>query len=133
VKLSGQAGDEDRLALAEAELADRIAAGGDLPELPDGEGAGLLGRGRIERALERRAKGEPLSLSEEDQGPLRLYLDRVEVPQERYDELARDRARAAQRRVLESGRIDASRVELADPGGGAPGVRFRFDAIPVSE
>jgi len=133
VRLSGQAGDEDRLALAEAELADRIAAGGDLPKLPDGEGAGLLGRGRIERALEKRAEGEPLSLSEEDQGPLRRYLERVEVPQERYHELARERARAAQRATLESGRIGASRVELADPGRGAPGVRFRFDAIPISD
>jgi hypothetical protein len=133
VKLAGQAGDEDRRALAEAELADRFAAGGDFPELPDGEGAGLLGRGRIKGALEKRTEGEPLSLSEEDQVHLRRYLAQVEVPDERYDELARDRARAVQRVILETERIDASRVELADPGRGTPGVAFGFDAIPLPD
>jgi len=133
VKLAGQAGDEDRPFLAEAELADQLAAGGDFPELPDGQGAGLLGRGRIKGALEKRAEGKPLSLSEEDRGHLRRYLDQVEVPDERYDELARDRARAAQRAILETERVDASRVELADPGRGSPGVHFSFDAIPIPD
>jgi hypothetical protein len=133
VKLAGQAGDEDRPFLAEAELADQLAAGGDLPELPDGQGAGLLGRGRIKGALGKRAEGKPLSLSEEDRAHLRLYLAQVEVPDERYDELARDRARAAQRAILATERVDASRVELADPGRGAPGVDFSFDAIPIPD
>ncbi len=133
VKLTGLAGDEDRLFLAEAELADRVAAGGDLPELPEGEGAGLLERGRIKGALKKRAKGEPLSLSDDDQVHLRRYLARVEVPDERYDELARDRARVVQRVILETERIDASRVELADPGRGTPGVDFGFDAIPLPD
>jgi hypothetical protein len=133
VKLSGQAGEEDRPFLAEAELADRIAAGGDLPEVPDGEGAGLLGRGRIKGALEKRAKGEPLSLSDEDQVHLRHYLAQVEVPDERYDGLARDRARKTQRYLLATERIDASRIELSDPRRGPPGVHFGFDAIPVTD
>lgn len=133
VKLAGQAGDEDRPFLAEAELADRIAAGGDLPELPDEQGAGLLGRGRIKGALEKRAEGKPLSLSEEDRVHLRRYLAQVEVPDERYDELARDRARAVQRVVLATERVDASRIELADSGRGAPGVDFSFDAIPIPD
>jgi hypothetical protein len=133
VKLTGLAGDEDRPFLAEAELADQIAAGGDLPELPDGEGAGLLERGRIKGALKKRAEGEPLSLSKGNQVHLRRYLAQVEVPDERYDELGRDRARAAQRAILRTERIDASRVELADPGRGTPGVGFGFDAIPVRD
>jgi hypothetical protein len=133
VKLAGQAGDEDRPFLAEAELADQLASGGDLPELPDGQGAGLLGRGRIKGALEKRAEGKPLSLSEEDQVHLRRYLAQVEVPDERYRELARDRARAAQRHILATERVDASRVELADPGRGSPGVDFSFDAIPIPD
>jgi len=133
VKLAGQAGDEDRPFLAEAELADQLAAGGDFPELPDGQGAGLLARGRIKGALEKRAAGEPLSLSEEDQVHLRRYLAEVEVPDERYDELARDRGRAVQRFILATERIDASRVELDDPGRGSPGVHFSFDAIPVPD
>ena len=133
VKLSGQAGDEDRLFLAEAELADRIAAGGDLPELPDDQAAGLLGRGRIKRALEKRAESQTLSLSEEDQVHLRRYLAQVEVPDERYHDLARDRARAAQRHILATERVDASRVELTDPGRGTPGVDFTFDAIPLPD
>ena len=57
----------------------------------------------------------------------------MEVPDERYDELARDRARAVQRIILETERIDASRIELADPGRGAPGVDFGFDAIPLPD
>ena len=133
VKLSGRAGDEDRPFLAEAELADRIAAGGDLPELPEGQSAGLLGRGRIKSALEKRAQGEPVSLSKEDQAQLRRYLSQVEVPDERYRRLARDRARAAQRYILGTERVDPSRVELTDPGRGAPGVRFSFDAIPLPD
>jgi hypothetical protein len=133
VKLAGQAGEEDLPFLAEAELADQIAAGGDLPELPDGQGAGLLGRGRIKGALEKRAKGEPLSLSEEDQAHLRRYLAQVEVSDERYDELARERSRATQRYILGTERIDASRVELSDPRRGPPGVDFSFDAIPVPD
>jgi hypothetical protein len=133
VKLAGQAGDEDRPFLAEAELAEQLAAGGDFPELPDGQGAGLLGRGRIKGALEKRAEGQPLSLSEEDRGHLRSYLAQVEVPDGRYDELARDRARAVQRFILATERIDASRVELGDPGRGSPGVGFSFDAIPPPE
>jgi hypothetical protein len=64
---------------------------------------------------------------------LRRYLAQVEVPGERYDELARARARAAQRVILETERIDASRVELADPGRGTPGVSFNFDAIPLPD
>jgi hypothetical protein len=131
VKLSGRAGDEDRLFLAEEELADRIAAGSDLPELGDEQGAGFLGRGRIRRALRRRAEGKSLSLSEEDQVSLRRYAAQVEVPDERYQGLARDRARAAQRYILGTGRIDASRVELTDPGRGAPGVHFSFNSIPL--
>jgi hypothetical protein len=133
VTLTGLAGDEDRPFLAEAELADRIAAGGDLPELPEGEGAGLLERGRIKGALKKRAEGEPISLSKDDEVHLRRYLAQVEVPDERYDELGRDRARAAQRAILETERIDASRVELADPDRGTPGVDFGFEAIAVRD
>ena len=44
-----------------------------------------------------------------------------------------DRARAVQRFILARERIDASRVELADPGRGDPGVKFSFDAIPVPD
>jgi hypothetical protein len=133
VKLSGQAGDEDRLFLAEGELADRIAAGGDLPELRDDQGAGFLGRGRIKRALQKRAEGKPSSLSQEDQASLRRYVAQVEVPDERYRRLGRDRGRAAQRYILGTGRVDASRVELTDPGRGAPGVHFSFDTIPFPD
>jgi hypothetical protein len=133
VKLAGQAGDQDRPFLAEAELAERIAAGGDLPELPEDQAAGFLARGRIKGALGKRAEGEPLSLSEEDRGHLRRYLEQVDVPDQRYDDLARDRARAVQRFILATERIDASRVELADPGRGEPGVKFSFDAVPVPD
>jgi len=45
----------------------------------------------------------------------------------------RARARAAQRYILGTERVDASRIELTDSRRGPPGIDFTFDAIPLPD
>jgi hypothetical protein len=128
--LAGRAGPDDREPLAEQLLAERVAAGGDLPELGDDDAPGFVARRRIRSALGKRAAGEQARLSPEDRAGLERYLEAVEVPGERYDALARARAEGVRAALLATERVDAARIELAgghDPG--APGVVLSFTAL----
>ena len=89
--LVGHAGPEDRLALAERILIERVAADSGLPSLED---AGFFARRRVQGALEERGRGEAGALEPEDQALLARYLEATEVPAERYADLARRRAEA---------------------------------------
>jgi hypothetical protein len=112
--LRGRAGAEDRLALAEQILVERVAAGDGLPDLDD---AGFLARRRVQSALAERRRGEPSSLEPEDEALLARYLEATAVPPERYVDLARRRAESV--RDLLAASIPAERlgVETASDAG----------------
>jgi outer membrane protein OmpA-like peptidoglycan-associated protein len=89
--LVGHAGSDDRLALAERILIERVAADRGLPALDD---AGFFARRRVQGALGERGRGEAGALEPEDQALLARYLEATDVPAERYTDLARRRAEA---------------------------------------
>lgn len=120
IALTGSAGEADLPALQRAELTERVAAGGDLPDIEDG--AGLIGRQQIKGALKKRAKGEAGTLSPENGAHLQRYFEATDVPDERYANLARARATSLQDWLVEKQGIEAGRVridektERGDPG-----------------
>jgi hypothetical protein len=129
--LAGRAGDEDRDLLAEQLLAERVAAGDDLPELTDDDAPGFLARRRIRRALRKRAQGEEASLSDEDRAGLRRYVEATEVSGERYDALAQARADRVRASLLATERVDAARIALVEVSeSGDPGVVLGFTSLP---
>jgi len=89
--LVGHAGADDRPALAEQILIERIAADRGLPELED---AGFFARRRVQSALAERGRGEAGALEPEDEALLARYRDATEVPAARYADLSRRRAEA---------------------------------------
>lgn len=129
VRLTGTTGDEDVPFLAEEELADRVAAGGDLPELRDDQQAGLFARGRIKGALKKRAKGEPIDLKEEDMVFLRRYVATVSVPEARHAALANARAERTRKYLLATQAVEETRISIDPPGRGQPGVEFAFGSV----
>lgn len=110
--LVGHAGPDDRLALAERILIERIAADRGLPALED---AGFFARRRVQGALEDRGRGEAGALEPEDQALLARYLDATDVPAERYTDLARRRAEAV-RDVLATAHALAPARVVAEAG-----------------
>lgn len=120
VELSGTTGEADRPGLAEAVLTEGIVNGEDLPDL---EESGFLARRRVAGALRDRAEGKPGELSEEDDALLRRYLESVDVPAERWEELARRRADAVRVALIEEHAIEESRITVVGPSSsGEPGV-----------
>jgi hypothetical protein len=113
--LVGHAGPDDRLALAERVLIERVAADQDLPELSD---AGFFARRRVRGALEARGRGEPGALEPEDQALFARYLEATPVPDERYTDLAKRRAEALRDVFAAAHGIAAAR--LAPEGSPAP-------------
>jgi hypothetical protein len=117
--LVGHAGPDDRLALAERILIERVAADQGLPSLED---AGFFARRRVQGALEDRGRGEAGALEPEDQALLGRYLEATTVPAERYTDLARRRAEAVRDVLATSHRLAPARlvveagVEPAAPG-----------------
>ena len=110
--LVGHAGPDDRLALAERILIERIAADRGLPALDD---AGFFARRRVQGALEERGRGEAGALEPEDQALLARYLEATDVPAERYTDLARRRAEAV-RDVLATAHALAPPRVVAEAG-----------------
>ena len=126
VRLSGVAADADRDGLAERMLVERIAAGGDLPEIED---TGFLARRRVRGALAKRGAGEEAALGEEDAALLARYVAATFVPPERFDALARERAQAVSALLVTGHDLAAEHVLVADETPrGDPGVRIRFEA-----
>jgi hypothetical protein len=117
--LRGRAGPEDRDPLAEALLAERVAAGEDLPEVPN---ASSSARRRVADALAERGRGEPGALDPEGAAVLRRMVEAVDVPAAHLAALAARRAEWAREASLAAG-IDAARATLAEPEvPAAPGV-----------
>jgi hypothetical protein len=118
--LRGQAGKADRLALAEALLVERAAAGEELPEL---ESAGWSDRRHMRAMLAARNQNENLERDAEDAALWARYVEATQVPPERFDALARRRAELAAERLRRAAELDPAqvRVENADSRG-KPGV-----------
>jgi hypothetical protein len=124
----GTSGPAERDAVAERILRERAVAGEGLPEIEDG--AGLLARGRIQRALKRRAEGRPGELSEDDEAFLRRYVAATPVPEARYDALARARAVRTRDYMLQVQEFPPERIRVSDERReNDPGVVFEFQAI----
>lgn len=114
--LVGRAGPEDRLALAERILVERVAADRGLPELED---AGFFARRRVQGALEERGRGEPGALEPEDEALLARYREATAVPPERYAELARRRAEAVRDLLAATHSLAPARLRVettSEPG-----------------
>jgi hypothetical protein len=127
VQLHGRSGPDDLPGLAEQILIERLSSGEKLPEL---EGAGLLARRRVAGALRARGRGEPGELEPEDAALLGRYTAAVEVPPERLDDLARQRAEVARDSLLEEGGLSAERVSIGEPvGPGDPGVIMELASL----
>jgi hypothetical protein len=114
--LRGSAGPEDRAALAERVLIERIAAGEGLPELSD---APFFARRRVRGVLAARGRGEAGELTPEDAPLLRRYVEATEVPSGRFTDLAKGRAESL-RNLLE-GEFEISPVRLAVETAAVPG------------
>jgi hypothetical protein len=127
LRLRGRTGDPDRPLVAQRILAERIAAGEGLPEIP--EGAGFLARRRIAHALEARARGEEGPLDPEDQAHLDRYVAAVQVPDERLAALARARSEAVKAAAVSDFGVDPGRLAIGDPApAGDPGVVLELAA-----
>jgi hypothetical protein len=128
VVIIGTSGPAERDAVAERILRERVMAGDGLPEIEDG--AGLLTRTRIQRALKHRAEGKDGKLSEDDEALLQRYVEATPVPEERYDQLARARAARTKAYMLEVQEFPANRIRVSEQRReNAPGVVFEFEAI----
>jgi hypothetical protein len=129
--LVGGAGPDDRLALAERLLIERVAAERDLPELAD---AGFFARRRVRGALEERGRGEPGALEPEDEVLFARYLEATEVPAERYADLARRRAEALRDVFGTAHGIAAGRLAVeASPEAAKPGVALELRVAAAAE
>ena len=118
--LVGRAGPEDRVALAERILAERVEADQGLPEVAD---AGFFARRRVQSALAERARGDPGELEPEDQELLHRYVEATPVPAERYADLARRRGEAVRDALASAHGIAPARL-VVEPAAeaGAPEV-----------
>jgi hypothetical protein len=122
--LVGHAGPDDRLALAERVLIERVSADQALPELGD---AGFFARRRVRGALEARGRGEPGALEPEDEALFARYLEATQVPAERYTDLARQRAEALRDVFTTAHGIAATRLTPeASPEPGKPEVALEL-------
>jgi len=81
----------DRNPLALQILTEKAIQGGEYPALP---GVGFFDRRRVAAALRDRAEGEEGELDAEDSAILNRYVWAQEVPEDRFLELARARARS---------------------------------------
>ena len=116
--LRGRVGPEDEPALAERMLAERIAAGGELPPVE----AGFLQKRRLRRALEERARGGAPDLDGDDAAALARWIGAMEVTEAERQGLARSRAEAARDALVARHGVAAERIEVRAPLEGPPGV-----------
>jgi hypothetical protein len=126
LELAGRSGPADRPVLAERIAIERATAGEPLPEV---EGAGFLARRRVAEALRARGRGEAEELSAEDEALLASTVAAVEVPGERLQALARERASGVQAQLVAEHGVDAARVQVTEPASeGEPGVAIELVA-----
>ena len=108
--LSGRTSTEDRPAVAEQLLVERVKQGKGLPKL---DGAGLLAQFRIKQFLSRRSKGKSASIWEKDQPLFNRYLAAVEIPEDRLDALAKLRAEKVREMLVAKG-VNAGRLSIGN-------------------
>lgn len=118
LELRGATAPEDDRVLAETILEEQVVADAKLPAVE----AGFLQRRRLRGALRERAEGGAGELDAEDREVLERWIAAIEVPDERREALARQRAEAVRDALLSRHGLDAERVQLGDPTEGAPGV-----------
>jgi len=123
LSLSGRSGPADRPRVAEQMLVERAGQGEALPDL---EGAGFFARRRLFGALEKRARGDAVELSQDDQALLDRYVAAQQVPAERMMALARQRAETVRDALVTQKGVAAARLELADSADGEPSVVIGF-------
>jgi hypothetical protein len=130
--LVGSAGPDDRLALAERVLIERVSGDQDLPELGD---AGFFARRRVRGALADRARGETGALEAEDEALLARYLEATDVPAARYTELAGRRAEALRELITTTHALPPARIAAepaAEPGAPAVALELRASAAEAA-
>jgi hypothetical protein len=126
IEVTGRSGPGDGPALAEQLAIERATAGESLPEV---EGAGFLARRRIAEALRAEGRGETPELSEEDRALRDRSVAALEVPRERFEALARERAAGLVGRLVSDYGAPAERVLAAEtPAEGDPGVAIELVA-----
>jgi hypothetical protein len=125
LELRGRSGVEDDPALAERMLTEMVVADAELPPVD----AGLLQKRRLRSALEDRAHGRPGDLGPEDAEALARWIDAVEVPPIRRDELANERATAVRDALLESHAASSDRLRVGDPLTGPPAVVIQLAPV----
>ena len=123
LSLSGRSGPADRPQVAEQMLVERAGQGEALPDL---EGAGFFARRRLFGALEKRARGDAVELSTDDQALLARYVGGLEVPAERMTALAQKRAETVRDALVTQKGVAAARLELAASADGEPSVVVGF-------
>jgi hypothetical protein len=128
LQLHGRAGPEDSPALAERVLTERVVAKADLPPLD----AGPLQKRRLREALEQRARGKAGPLDAKDTEALARWIAAVEVPDERYRELAAARAAALNVALVRDHGVSQDRISTGDPTQGAPGVVIELAPLEVA-
>jgi hypothetical protein len=107
VNLAGGTGPEDEGAMALAELADRTAAGDDLPELPD---TGFLELRRVRTALKDHGTDASAHLEPTDQKLLERLVTATPVTDARRQALARARAESVREHLVETYGVPGARV-----------------------
>jgi hypothetical protein len=107
VNLAGGTGPEDEAAMALAELADRTAAGDDLPEVPD---TGFLELRRVRTALKDHGTDAAAHLEPTDQELLERLVTATPATDARRQALARARAESVREHLVETYGVPAARV-----------------------
>lgn len=98
--LRGRISAEDRPKVAEQILLERMKAGQGLPEVA---GAGFFEKHRIGSVLSKRAKGKDVAISDKDKALYDRYVAAVQIPDERLNALAKDRAGKARDMLVAKG------------------------------
>jgi hypothetical protein len=125
LELRGRSDVEDDPALAERMLIEMVVADAELPPVD----AGFLQKRRLSGALEDRGEGRPDELGPEDTHALARWIGAVEVPPDRRDDLARERATAVRDALVESHGVSPDRLRVGDPLTGPPAVVIQLAPV----
>jgi hypothetical protein len=125
LELHGRSDVEDDPALAERRLIEMVIADAELPPVD----AGFLQKRRLRGALEDRGEGRPGELGPEDAQALGRWIDAIEVPPARRDDLARERATAVRDTLVESHGVSPDRLRVGDPLTGPPAVVIQLAPV----
>jgi hypothetical protein len=129
LKLAGVIAAADEPSISLAMLEEKAARGDSFEDL---EGVSFFARRRIERALAKRAAGEPGPLGPDDEVLLRRFVDGQPVPESRKTAFALARAGAVRDALLEAGAPAHALEILPDSIAGRPGVSVELSALDAA-